>query len=125
MTSKFFDFKLRVSFRRILQSDAFREAPASRKFILLKAIVKDFGCVRSVCGLLQRHVFSRSAGGSSTAILRPDMVDSQGSSLAHWAAQASDPTPVLKTLRDLGCPLKSVNKVTPQFFCYLEKKVFL
>jgi len=40
------------------------------------------------------------------------MVDSQGSSLAHWAAQNSDPTPVLKILRDLGCPLKAVNKVT-------------
>ena len=84
-------------FRRILQSDAFREAPASRKFILLKAIVKDFGCVRSICGLLQRHVFcSRSTNGGSSTAMRPDMVDSQGSSLAHWAAQNSDPTPVLK-----------------------------
>lgn len=97
--------------RRILQSDAFREAPASRKFILLKAIVKDFGCVRSICGLLQRHVFcSRSTNGGSSTAMRPDMVDSQGSSLAHWAAQNSDPTPVLKILRDLGCSLKAVNK---------------
>lgn len=105
---------------RILHSAAFEDAPASRKFILLKAIVKDFSDVRGACALLQRYVFNRSV--SSTAMLRPDIVDSKNTTLAHWAAQNPNPTPILQTLRELGSPMKSVNKagMSPLHYLFWE-----
>jgi len=95
-----------VSLRRILTSSRFEHFHRARKFSFVKGIVKDFPCVDKAQLLLRGTLFNRQIGYR----LRPDAVDCTGTSIAHWAAQREHPTPLFKTLKELGSPLSKNNK---------------
>lgn len=107
--------ELKVFLRDILSSSLWGTLKFSQKFAYVKGIVKDLPCEAKAARLLRKWVF-----GHRRALLRPDSVDSTGTSIAHWAAQRDNPTPLFKTLKDLGAPLSRNNKVTPH--CLTPKK---
>ena len=113
--SSFLFKRVKSILRDILSSSLWGTLKFSQKFAYVKGIVKDLPCEAKAARLLRKWVF-----GHRRALLRPDSVDSTGTSIAHWAAQRDNPTPLFKTLKDLGAPLSRNNKVTPH--CLTPKK---
>lgn len=93
--------------RRYIQSHKFDALSSSKKIDIIKCILISVPSVRTAEELLRTALFSKAA----ECRLRPDSLDANGSTLAHFAAQRENPAPLFRCLKDLGTNLIRPNKV--------------
>jgi len=93
--------------RRYIQSHKFDALSSSKKIDIIKCILIFVPSVRTAEELLRTALFSKAA----ECRLRPDSLDANGSTLAHFAAQRENPAPLFRCLKDLGTNLIRPNKV--------------